>query len=265
MLFMMRLGWLVLALLSGCASTSQLPPVAKGEFVSINVVPDYGSDGSIYFKNDAIGGDVGKSSGEGALLLGLSGLSCGPLVLLCVPAGAAVGALIGAAAGVAESGQARLSWKQADQLRDRFFRLNETRNQLAALEEDIRDRAADYLTLDSEHPAHLVTVRVSDLVVGTNDHDQVRIIVRVVASIRKAGEEDSLSQSLSRKYEFVGPYCNLQDWLNQDSGSLEMNLDSARQNIASRLVSDLAGLRGETLPGISPAEPLSQFPDQQVP
>lgn len=239
---------LALALLYGCASTPKLPHIAAGEPVSIVVALSQKSVGSTNFQNDAVGGDVGKGAGSGAVVGGLYGLSCGPFLILCVPLGAAMGAIVGSAGGAAVSVDGTLSKEQADQLVARLLRLNETRDQLTELESNIMDRAGRYWDLNSEHPSYLVNVEVQDLILGSTHDNQVRSILRVQVTVQNNGEQPA--QKASKKtpkktlkpklYESVGPYASLAVWLDEDSDFAETSLNSTIQQISTQIVSDLA-------------------------
>ncbi|MCJ7556306.1 MAG: hypothetical protein MUP90_05260 [Gammaproteobacteria bacterium] len=216
--------------------------------MSIVVAVSPKSNGQSSFSNDALGSDVGKGAGGGALAGGLYGLSCGPLLILCVPLGAAMGAIVGSAGGAAVSVDGTLSREQADQLVARLLRLNETRSQLAALESNITDRAGKYWDLNSEHPSYLVNVEVQDLILGSTHSDQVRSILRVQVTVQNNGEQPA--QKASKKtpkktlkpklYESVGPYASLAVWLDEDSDFAETSLNSSIQQISTQIVSDLA-------------------------
>ena len=239
---------LALAFLYGCASTPKLPHIASGEPVSIVVVISPKSNGENSFQNDAFGSDVGKGAGSGALAGGLYGLSCGPLLILCVPFGAAVGAIAGSAGGAAASVDGVLSKEQADLLVARLLRLNEQRDQLAELESHITDRAGRYWDLNTEHPTHVVNVEVQDLILGSTHGDQVRSILRVLVSVRKTGEpparttskKTSKKKPKTKQYEYVGPYASVAVWLDEDSDFVDTSLSSAIQQISTQIVSDLA-------------------------
>ena len=239
---------LALALLYGCASTPKLPHIAAGEPVSIVVALSQKSVGSTNFQNDAVGGDVGKGAGSGAVVGGLYGLSCGPFLILCVPLGAAMGAIVGSAGGAAVSVDGTLSKEQADQLVARLLRLNETRDQLTELESNIMDRAGRYWDLNSEHPSYLVNVEVQDLILGSTHDNQVRSILRVQVTVQNNAEQpvQKTSKKTPKKtpkpklYESVGPYASLAVWLDEDSDFAETSLNSTIQQISTQIVSELA-------------------------
>jgi hypothetical protein len=230
---------LILAFVYGCASTPKMPHIASGEHVSIKVGLAEKATGATDMTNDALGKDTGKGAASGAMVGGLYGLSCGPLLILCVPLGAAMGGIAGTLGGAAVSVDGALTREQADQLRDRMLRFNEGDDQLAALRGNITERAARYWQLDSGQPGHLVQVQVQDLILGSDHGDQIRPILRVLVTVSKIGEKKP-ARPISKLYEYEGPYAGLPVWMDEDNDFVATSLNSARQQIATQIITDLA-------------------------
>ena len=236
----MRTGFvLFLSFVYGCASTPRLAHIAAGEQVSIEVGLSSKADGQSDLQNDAFGKDTGKGASGGAVVGGLYGLTCGPLLILCVPLGAAIGAVAGTAGGAAASIDGVLTKDQAEQLRDRLIRLNESHDKLAELKTNITDRAGKYWDLSSENPGHKVNVEVQDLIMASSHNDQVRSILRVQVSVSKTGDKPTKTPKL-KTYEYAGPYASLAVWLDENSDFADTSLTSAIQQISTQIVSDLA-------------------------
>lgn len=230
---------LFLSFVYGCASTPKLPHIAAGEPVTITVALSAKADGHSDFQNDAVAKDVGKGAGGGALVGGLYGLSCGPFLILCVPVGAAVGAVAGTAGGAVASIDGALSKDEADQLRDRILRLNSSRDKLEELRTNITDRADRYWDLDSEEPRHSVQVEVLDLIMASTHDNQVRCILRVLVTAGKTGDKPG-KQPKQKTYEYAGPYASLAVWLDENSDFADTSLSNAIAQISTQIVSDLA-------------------------
>jgi hypothetical protein len=232
-------SFLVTYLLCGCASNPKLVQIPRGEPISISVGLASKADGSVDTQNDAFGDDLKSGAGGGAAAGALAGLTCGPLLVFCVPFGAVVGGVAGSVGGAAAGVYGALSAEQAGQLRERVLKLAESRDQLAELEANIKDRAARYWILDSADPTHRVTVQVQDLIMGSNHNNQVRSILRIAVMVQKNVEDPAKNTKL-KTYEYVGPYSDLSVWLDEDSDFADTSLTAAITQISSQIVSDLA-------------------------
>ena len=231
----------LIVMTTGCASAPKLPQIPGGESVAIVVTANAAASGKADLKNDAVGGDVKKGAGVGAVGYGLWGLTCGPLAILCVPIAATVGAVGGAAAGAVVSTGGSLSAEQASQLTERMQRLSESRDTLDELSTNINDRAARYWDLNSAEPKTTVTVELQNLVLASTHGDQVRAILRVAVTVTDKTTKASRKGKppLRKEYEYAGPYASLDVWLDEGSDFADTSITSAIQQISSQVVSDL--------------------------
>lgn len=240
-MIMRKIFVLIFALLSGCASTPKLAQIPNGEKVSIVVALSPTASGQTDLQNDAVGGDIKKGAGAGAVGYGLWGLTCGPLAILCVPIAAGVGAVGGAAAGAVVSTGGTLSAEQATQLRDRMLRLNESHDKLAELTSNINERATRYWDINSTEPQTKVNVHVQNLTLASTHDDQVRVILRVSVTVTNKAETARRrgKPPVVKDYEYAGPYASVDVWLDEESDFADTNISSAIQQISSQIVADL--------------------------
>lgn len=233
---------LTIIILPGCASAPKLAQIPNGETVSIVVAASPTADGQTELKNDAVGKDLKKGAGGGAVGGGLAGLTCGPFAIICVPFGAAVGAIAGGAAGAVVGTAGNLSAEQASQLRDRMLRLNESHDKLAELTTNLNDRAARYWDLTSTEPQTTVSVEVQNLILASTHADQVRAILQVSVTVKKKSDKPPVKGKapVVKDYEYASPYASLDVWLDDKSDFAETSISSAIQQISSQIISDLA-------------------------
>jgi len=233
---------LTIIILSGCASVPKLAQIPNDETVAIVVALSPTADGQIELKNDAVGKDLKKGAGGGAVGGGLWGLACGPWAIVCVPIGAATGAIVGGTAGAVVGTAGNLSAEQATQLRDRILRLNESHDKLAELRTNLDDRAARYWDLTSTEPQTTVSVDVQNLIFASTHADQVRAILLVSVTVENKSDKPlRKGQSLVVKdYEYASPYASLDVWLDDKSDFADTSISSAIQQISSQIISDLA-------------------------
>ncbi len=228
---------LCLALLGGCATTPQLPPIRSGSGVSLTVAMAAQSDGGIDISNTAVSENAKTGSGTGMVAGAMWGLSCGPFAVLCVPLGAmtvgGVGALAGATVGVAQA----LPQERAVQLRDRLTRLRQSHDLLEELRRHVSDRASRHWELTAG-PLHTrVLVELQDLQLTSARDEQVGFVMRVLVSVRPAGAAAAPAQ---KAYAYAGPASPAGVWLDEQSDFVDTSFSSAITQIATQIISDLA-------------------------
>lgn len=225
-----------MALLSACAGPGRLPPVPDGSPLILVVGPDTPAAGRVSIGNDSIGRDAVTGAGSGMLVGGLSGLSCGPIAVLCVPFGMVVGATAGSVAGGMFGLATGMSSEQVIALRERLQRHRQTYDAVAELRNLLVVRAGKRWRLEDGPPATRLTVRLRDLQLGSTRDGRIRFdLMADVTQLPASGGEPS-----TKTYAFSGPYSELALWLDERSDFLDTSLNSALQQLASQIVAEMA-------------------------
>jgi hypothetical protein len=228
-----------LTLLGGCATAPQLTPIAKGEPVAMVVVRVPQKEGVVSIRNQALGNDLVVGAGSGAVIGGLYGLTCGPLVPFCVPFGMGIGAIYGTVAGAAVGVTGALPEDKAALVRDRLTRAQQSHDLLDELRRGVTDRARKHWDLSSDPSATVVTVELQAVSLTSTRDEQVGLIVRVLVTVRPGGSPPHTAPK-QKTYEYVGAFSSLAVWLDEGSDLLDTSLSSATQQIATQIVSELA-------------------------
>lgn len=233
---------LAVLLQGGCASGPRFEPIPDGAPVTVRVLKDAQADGTIQIRNEALGSDTATGAGSGLLVGGLWGLSCGPFAVLCVPLGAAAGALTGTAAGAAVGVTGALPDDKAAALRDRLARVLQSHALLAELDRNVVERAGKYWRLGTDAAATAVDVELLDLQLMSTRDERVRCQLRVRVVVRPAADAAKPRAALANQklYEYIGPYSSLAVWLDERNDFVDTSLTSASQQIAAQIVADLA-------------------------
>ena len=225
---------LVIALLSGC-TTPRLAGIARGGSVSI-VVEKPGA--SIVIKNELIGEDAGKGSAVGALAGGIGGLSCGPLALLCVPAGILVGsgsgAVVGAMVGVAEG----LPADKFERLSRRIQAYSISHDVRAVLQTQIIESARHRWIVSSDSPGAQIHVSLESLSLGLTRGERIAVTARVAVQVR--GSTSGFNRQDYKQFLHQGRLSHLDVWTDESTDFVEENIRSAFQHIAAQIVADIA-------------------------
>jgi hypothetical protein len=206
-------------ILCGCATSPPLTPVPRGEALSIVVVRSPQADAGI--RNQALGDNASTGAGAGILVGALSGLSCGPFAILCVPAGAIVGGVTGTVTGAAVGLTAALSPDQAKRVLARLDRVQQSHNLVDELARDVTERARLQWSLSSDAPTHLATIELQD--------------IRLTST---PAVTDSKVVTKERSFEYLGPFISLADWLDDNSDVLDNNLSIASRQLALQIVAE---------------------------
>lgn len=225
-----------IALLSACAGPQRLPPVPDGAPLILVVGPAAPAAGRLSIGNDSIGKDAVTGAGSGMLAGGLSGLSCGPFAIICVPAGMLIGATAGSVAGGMFGLATGMSNEQVVALRERLQRHRQTYDPVAELRNQLIVRVEKRWRLADTPPATYVTVQLQELRLGSTRDGRIRFDLMADATLQTArGGEPS-----TKTYTFSGPYSELALWLDERSDFLDTSLNSALQQLASQIVAEMA-------------------------
>jgi hypothetical protein len=222
-------------ILCGCATSPPLTPVPRGEALSIVVVRSPQADAGI--RNQALGDNASTGAGAGILVGALSGLSCGPFAILCVPAGAIVGGVTGTVTGAAVGLTAALSPDQAKRVLARLDRVQQSHNLVDELARDVTERARLQWSLSSDAPTHLATIELQDIRLTSTRDERIGFVVGALVRVRPA-VTDSKVVTKERSFEYLGPFISLADWLDDNSDVLDNNLSIASRQLALQIVAE---------------------------
>ena len=233
------LAFVALVWLGACANGPTLTPIPGGEAVAMSVTMSPQADGVVKISNSALRDDFSVGTGSGAVVGGLWGLTCGPFAVLCVPLGAGMGMITGAAAGTVVGLTGALPSEKEAQIRDRLARIQQAHPLLDQLKRQVDDRAQRHWNLGSARPSSWVTVELQDLHLTSTRDERIRCEVRVQVAVAPATGEAAGRQRF-KLYEYVGSFSSLAVWLDESSDFVETSLGSAAQQIAAQIISDLA-------------------------
>jgi hypothetical protein len=232
-----RLTLLCAAWLAGCSAIPQLPPLRAGEPVAIVAASAAPTAADTRIQNRELGSNAATGAGTGMLAGGMSGLSCGPFAVLCVPAGMLVGSLVGGAAGTVVGVTATLPDDKAAQLRARLARAREAHDPIEEVRRNLADRTRSRWQLDSPSPRSTITLELQELLLSSTRDERIGLEIRVLVSVRTG-----LTAEPTRKvFEYLAPQTALAIWLDERSDFVDNLLTLGSQQIAAQLVSELAG------------------------
>ena len=230
---------LFFSLLCGCAAPQRLAPLRSGESVDFVVTRSPQADAAAKIRNQDMGHDTSVGAGSGMALGVLSSLGCGPWAFVCIPAGLLVGGLTGTAAGAAVGLTGSLSDEKAAQIRERLSRAQRSHDLLDDLRNNIGERARRRWTLGPDPSATMVTVELQEQSLTSTRDERIGLVVRVLVTV-KPHDTQPPSPPTRKLYEYIGPLGALTAWLDENSDFLETSLNSASQQIAAQIVSDLS-------------------------
>lgn len=230
---------LCVALLAGCASTPQLPPIRSGSSVSLTVVAGPRPEGHDAVRDTTVGENVSTGAGAGAVAGALWGLSCGPFFLLCAPLGALMVSGVGVAAGAAVGVATSLPEDTATRLRDRLTRLRQAHDPVEDLRGQLTDRARKHWPLSAEASNTGVNVELQNLFLTSTREQRVGLVMQVLVTVRAPGAAADAKPS-QKGYEYVGPLGSMAVWLDDQNDFAQTSLRGASQQIALQIVADLA-------------------------
>lgn len=227
-----------LGLLCGCAMPPRLGPIRSDERIDFVVTQSAQADVVTRIRNQDLGRDTTVGAGSGMVVGALSGLGCGPFAWLCIPAGALVGGLTGTAAGAVVGLTASLSGEKAASIRERLGRAQQSRDLPNRLRSELVERARRHWPVNPDSSATVVTVALVEQSLTSTRDERVGLVVRVLVRVNPGGAA-AQAQLMQMQFEYVGPVSPLSVWLDEKSDFLELSLNSASQQLAAQIVSEL--------------------------
>ena len=213
--------------------------IRSGESVDIAVMASAPAEGGIKITNQALGSDTTTGVHSGLIAGGLWGLSCGPLAVLCVPLGAAAGALTGTVAGAAVGVTGALSEESSSRLRERVNAVRQSHDVLGELRSNITERAGKHWALQPGASLHVLNVEMHELALTSTRDERIGFVLRATVSLRDSSK--SAAETPKQKlYEYRSPLSPLAVWMDPGSDFLNTSLRSATQQIATQIVAELA-------------------------
>jgi hypothetical protein len=228
-----------LRLLAGCAGTPVLKPIPNGTPVAIVVARAPTAGEPVPISNRAIGEGVSTGAGSGSVIGGLWGLACGPFAPLCIPIGAAAGAITGTAAGAVVGLGGALSDAQAAQLRDRLSRARQSHDVLEDLRGHVTDRARKHWPANARPSDAEVTLEVQEVQLASTRDERVSLSLQVVVTVLRKGP-GPIPPPDRKVFAYTGPFTALAVWLDEGSDFIDTSLSTASQQLAAEIVSELA-------------------------
>jgi hypothetical protein len=228
-----------LYLLAGCAVAPVLKPIPNGTPVDIVVSRAPTAGEPVPISNRAIGEGVSAGAGSGVVVGGLWGLACGPLAPLCVPLGAAAGAITGTAAGAVVGLGGALSDSQSAQLRDRLIRARQSHDIVEDLRDHVTDRARKHWPGNAQPSDTELMLELQEVQLASTRDERVSLSLQVVVTVRRIGPGQSPPPD-RKVFAYTGPFTALAVWLDERSDFIDTSLSTASQQLAAEIVSELA-------------------------
>jgi len=226
----------LISLLCAC-STPRLASIKRGEPVAFVVTasPQWEAGG---IRNTAIREDAATGAHTGAMAGALVGLSCGPYFLFCMPVAALVigggGAIVGAAAGLAES----LSAAQVAQLNERLHRFRQSHDLLAELRANLVERGRKHWQVSADTSPSVVSIELQEISLNSTRDERIALVMRVRVSVTPGAAPRG--ESTQKQFDYVGPLGNLPVWMDEYNDFVETSFKDACQHLAAQIVSELA-------------------------
>ena len=220
------------ALISACASTSKpthatLRSIPLGSSIRVVAVepeiqtPDAKTAGETVAKGTA--GGAAEGAGLGAEAGFMMGLECGPLFIICSPiglvAGAAGGAILGAAVGGVGTAMVALPEEKAEALEAVMAATIADLNVSQTLVQEFTDQSHDRWTVtDAEAPTE-ITLGIEGLFIDQGKDDQ--LVVKLVNSMvvrYGPGELDTTKRIL---FTYVSEWHHVDHWIEDDGANFQ--------------------------------------------
>ncbi|MDA0788595.1 MAG: hypothetical protein O2780_03950 [Proteobacteria bacterium] len=230
-------------LLSGCASQyAPLKRVTPGASIQVEVYTS--GEYARVLGDEKVGKGALKGSGRGALAGAgagaVAGLTCGPLLVFCVPlgmmAGAGTGAIVGGVAGGVHGAVTSLPKEKAQQFNVMLTEHMSPEVMTVKLKSALLDAATPEWAVTSEPGSERVVVVLHGL--GFGQHSGDRLSLRLLASM-----EMMYSQGAQRtrpySFQYNGPTVQLNQLLTEDGGELAAALDLASSELARQMTDAL--------------------------
>ena len=231
--------FLLSILLVACATAPSLKPIPAGGNVSFFVVASQKFSGTVDVHNTAVSNGLDVGFGSGALAGGMWGLSCGPLAPLCVLGGAAGGMVAGGGVGLAVGATGTLSHEKVDLVKVRLVTFERNHPLQVELKRQFEERAQQYWTLKPESSAPLVMVELQEMKVDTTWDEQLRLDFRIHVSQRETATSRELLK-YQKSYQQATPYSPVAAWLDEKNDLLETSFNTAMQQLAAQVITDLS-------------------------
>lgn len=229
---------LVSALLAACA-TPQLGRIGPGEEVAIVAADREAASAPFGISNKAIGQDAGSGALAGMTALGLTGLTCGSLAVVCVPLAALVGAGVGAAGGAVVGIAGSLHPDSSRQLRDRLDSYRAANDPPQRLVQSIAEEAKGHWTPAPAGSATTVIVRLEEVALHAMPRDHIALWMRATVTVRRKGATQA-TDSDTKTYDYLGPASDARLWIEDRNDFVAYSFSHAYGHIAQGVFADLA-------------------------
>ena len=177
--------------------------------------------------------------GAGAVAGALSGLSCGILAVICVPAGLLIGGLAGAGGGAVVGLTGALPADKAQALQVRLLALLQRNDLMASLQDNVTLRAGRIWTLDPAEPRFMLTTELKHLGLTSTRSEQIglRVGVRAVLDRQRDGRREPVGEKL---FEFAPESSPLSAWLDEQSDVADTLLQACGPQQAAQIVAEFS-------------------------
>ena len=226
--------------LGGCSTTPRLAPIAGKTPVAFVVVRAPPAQDAAAVHDTAIHDKTGSGVKMGATTGALLGFVCGPLAVICIPAGALAGAGTGVITGVAVGLATTLPKETVTQLNDRLQRLQQSQDPMTLLRTDVLDQARTHWEITDDTANRVVTLEVQGLSLTSTSRKKIALVMQVLVRTNAAMPADTAKQVTQKRFEYVSKPSSLATWLDETGGVPEAHLRNACQGIASKVVAELA-------------------------
>ena len=233
------LAAIALLALGGCTTTTRLAPIDQQSTVAFVVVSSPPTQGPATVHDTAVHRSYSSGVNIGAATGALAGLACGPLAVLCVPAGLLEGMVAGGLTGAVVGLSNKLPKDKVAQLNDRLQRLQQSLDPVTELRRDVLDTAHKHWELTDDTSAGVVTLEVQSLTLTSASRDKIALVMRVSVRTAPGMSADTSRQVTQKSFEFVSPKYTLAAWLDEHGEVPEDSLRSACRQIATQVVAEL--------------------------
>lgn len=225
-------------LLNGCATTTRLGILKKGDYVSIDspVITPIVSKFKITDKGVAedakTGANVGAAGGA------LSGLACGPFFWICSPifanagylGGVVVGANVGSANALSQDQKILVNTKMTS-----YIRQNVPQDLLLT---KVRDRTSKDYQVVPEHAEKRIILQIDAL--GLNSYSDGRLALVINVSIKvNYTDKHGKTKTKAKVYEYVSSPGFVENWIEDNDKFYQLKFDDAFRTLADNIARTL--------------------------
>ncbi len=226
-------------LLSGCSSHyAPLERVAPGDAIEVAVYTS--GEYAQVLGNEKVGKGALKGTGRGAIAGAgagaVAGLTCGPLLVFCVPLGAIAGAGVGGVAGGVHGAVTSLPEDQARQFNVMLNRHMSPEVMTVKLRDAFLDAATPDWTITDGAGSNRVVLVIHGL--GFGQHSGDRLSLRVVATMEVIYRE-ATERTRPYSFDYNGPKVPLNQLLTEDGVELAKALNVASGELARQMTDAL--------------------------